>query len=111
MYSPINQIQSNLSQIAQICSQLSQSENVHANQLHQIEQSERTAAQQLQQAAQLCQQAINQVQSVMSSVQFSNLGQNYSYPYQSSFTSGTWANRPINTSQFGPTGQYVTTTY
>ena len=103
MYSQINQIQSNLNQIAQICSQLSQSESNHATQLHQIEQSERNAAQQLQQATQLCQQAVSQMQSVMGSTQLGTMGQQqFVSPYQGSFSTSSWANRPINT------GQYVT---
>jgi uncharacterized protein with von Willebrand factor type A (vWA) domain len=85
-------MQQNLNQIAQICNQLSQSE--------------RNAAQQLQQCAQLCNQVSQQMQ------QFSGTtGQFTGMPagvgtgtYQ-----GNWSNIPINTSQFGPSGQQAYT--
>ncbi len=110
MFTQIGQLQQNLSQIAQICNQLSQSEQANVSKLTQMQEAERTAAQQLSHCAQLCQQVSQLVQQAMSSTQFTNVGQPYTTPgagvFQGTISTGSWANRPINTAQFGPTGQY-----
>ncbi len=116
LQSSMSQLQQNLSQIAQICSQLSQNEQTNVSKLSQMQQAERNAAQQLQHCAQLCHQVGQQIQQITGSM--SQLaGQQFVQPFsggsQGATQFGNWSNRQINTSQFGPTGQFTgaTTTY
>lgn len=114
MFSQISQLQQNLNQIAQICNQLSQNEQTNVSKLNQMQDSERSAAQQLNHCAQLCHQVGSQMQQALSNMQYSSVGQQtWAAPVSGSFqgaSTSNWANRPINTAQFGPTGQYSGTT-
>lgn len=85
-------MQQNLNQIVQICNQLSQNE--------------RNAVQQLQQCIQLCNQVSQQMQQISGTTgQFAGMPAGVGAgSYQ-----GNWSNIPINTSQFGPTGQQAYT--
>lgn len=107
LQSGISQLQGNLNQIAQICNQLSQNEQSNVSKLTQMQQAERSAAQQMQHCAQLCHQVSQQVQQFAGSMtQFA--GQQFTQPLATGFTGqyGNWSNRQLNTSQYGPTGQF-----
>lgn len=85
----IQSLHQNLSSIAQICNQLSQSEQTNVSRLNQLQEAERTASQQLQQCVQLCNQVGQQLQ------QLSGTQSQYFSPGQ--FT----ANPTIGTGQYG----------
>jgi hypothetical protein len=89
----------NLNQIAQICNQLSQSEQANVSRLQQMQQTERISSQQLQQCIQLCHQVSQQMQQ-MSGSQLSGIGQNSTYSATGAGLGGynNWTNIPINTS-------------
>lgn len=91
------QLQQNLNQIAQICQQLSQNEQVNVTKLEQMVQAERTASQQLQQCVQLCHQAVQQMQQLSGQFtgQFSQYGATAG---TGAGMYGNWSNIPINTS-------------
>lgn len=115
MFSNVSQLQQNLNQITQICNQLSQNEQANASKLIQMQEAERTAAQQLNHCAQLCQQVSQQVNQVISSAPYTNVGQPFAASGTSGFQTstyptGNWANRQINTN-FTTTGQYGGSTF
>lgn len=110
LQSNMSQLQQNLNQIAQICSQLSQNEQSNVSKLSQMQQAERNAAQQMQHCAQLCHQVGQQIQQITSSMGQFATQQQFTQPVGGGYQTGqygNWSNRQLNTSQFGPTGQFT----